>query len=315
VHIEIVQALLAVPGIDVNTKTNDGNSALMWAASRWHTEIVQALLAVPGIDVNARDNEGYSSLDRARYDEIRALLTASGANNEGRSLVVGLFVSTSNGDEADLEAVLEEAGAAGGEAGAAAVTALVNSQDREGRTCLCVAVDARRVQIVERLCWVPGLDANLGRIDGGWSALILAARKGHTKIVQALLAFPGIDVIARDNSGRSALDLAASEGNTEIVQALLAVPGIDVNARDNDGWSALIEAASGGNTESVQALLAVPGIDVNARDNGGNSALVLAALLGHTKTVLALLAAWLLRIWWVLALVTAVLAWAWGRRG
>ena len=40
----------------------DGNSALIWAAMNGYTGVVNALLAVQGIDVNAKDKAGYSVL-------------------------------------------------------------------------------------------------------------------------------------------------------------------------------------------------------------------------------------------------------------
>jgi ankyrin repeat protein len=60
-----VLAMLAVPGIDVNAKNNDGNSALMLAAESARSENVKALLAFPGIDVNATNNDGDTALDIA----------------------------------------------------------------------------------------------------------------------------------------------------------------------------------------------------------------------------------------------------------
>ena len=206
------------------------------------------------------------------------------------ALSLRLFDACRDGDEQGLDAVLEEVWMAGGEAGAAAVTALVNSQNREGYTCLIVAIDARHVRIVERLCRVPGLDANLGRIRGGDSVLMCATKNGHIETVQALLAVPGIDVNARTYKLWSALILAACEGHTKTVQALLAVPGINFNARNSIGSSALILAAYNGHTGVVQVLLVVPGIDVNARNKNGNSALILAASNGHITIVQTLLA-------------------------
>ncbi len=49
---EIVQALLNVHGIDVNSVDNKGRSALSYAACWGHEETVQALLAVDSIDIH-----------------------------------------------------------------------------------------------------------------------------------------------------------------------------------------------------------------------------------------------------------------------
>jgi ankyrin repeat protein len=107
-HVEIVRALLATPGIDVNVKLsrsgmtalmfaatfdrpevvqellnrganvnevdNEGRTALMWAATMGHAEVVRALLATPGINVNAKNNQGRTARDLAKKDEIKQLL-------------------------------------------------------------------------------------------------------------------------------------------------------------------------------------------------------------------------------------------------
>ncbi|MFN7611489.1 MAG: ankyrin repeat domain-containing protein, partial [bacterium] len=71
------------------------------------------------------------------------------------------------------------------------------------------------------------------RDDDGFTALILAAIRGHTATAQALLS-AGADSEARDNFGRTALMRAARCGHTATLQALLAA-GADSEARDNDG--------------------------------------------------------------------------------
>ncbi len=44
-HKEIVQLLLAQQGIVINAQSNDGRTALMWAAANGQKEVVQLLLA------------------------------------------------------------------------------------------------------------------------------------------------------------------------------------------------------------------------------------------------------------------------------
>ena len=63
---EVVRALLAAPGVDVNAADAEGSTALMLAANRGHTETVTALLAAPGLDMNAGDDTGtYTALMQA----------------------------------------------------------------------------------------------------------------------------------------------------------------------------------------------------------------------------------------------------------
>ena len=77
--------------------------------------------------------------------------------------------------------------------------------------------------------------------------------------------------------------IAAHKGHTEMVTALLAAPGLDVNAARGDGSTALMHAARGGYLETVTALLAAPGLDVNAATGDGTTALALAEGQGHVE--------------------------------
>jgi ankyrin repeat protein len=52
----------------------------------------------------------------------------------------------------------------------------------------------------------------------GWTALMLAAAKGHMDCVRILL--PASQAFAVDNEGKSAIDLAADAGHREVVRWL-----------------------------------------------------------------------------------------------
>src|SRR5256884_459452 len=87
----------------------------------------------------------------------------------------------------------------------------------------------------------------------GWTALMGAARKGHSDTVRALLE-KGAYANAKDNNGWTALMSAAASPRAEAVEALLE-KGAEVNAQDKTGWTALMGAAGSGQAESVRALL------------------------------------------------------------
>jgi ankyrin repeat protein len=134
------------------------------------------------------------------------------------------------------------------------------------------------------------------------TALIVAAKEGHTAVVKLLLATSGIDVNARshDTIGEyhTALIVAAEKGDIAVVKLLLAAPGIDVNATREDEArrlalrnrgrgvrTALMQAAKKGHTAVVKLLLAAPGIDVNGEYH---PPLIVAAKKGHTAVVRAI---------------------------
>lgn len=128
-----------------------------------------------------------------------------------------------------------------------------------------------------------GINVNQQRPDGT-TALMLAARYGHTEIAQSLLATNSINVNQQDSRGITALMFATRHGRVEIVRALLAVNNININQQDNLGWTALMFAAHNGHTETIQTLLATAGINVNQQDNDGWTALMYTALRGRIET-------------------------------
>ena len=160
--------------------------------------------------------------------------------------------------------------------------------DEHGSTALIWAAEKGHTDIVDALLGVTGINVNTANMYGN-TALIFATDKGHTDIVDALLAKEGLNVNFANEHGDTALTCAVDKGHTDIVKALLAKEGIDANAADQDGDTALTCAAAKGHIEVVNALLVKEGIDANAATNNGNTALIWAAYKGHTDMVKALL--------------------------
>ena len=85
------------------------------------------------------------------------------------------------------------------------------------------------------------------------TALMLAARRGHTNIVQYLLD-EGADVNTLDAHGSSALMYASYRGDTETVHLLLSHDAT-ANTQDMNGITALMIAACLGFPEIIHLLL------------------------------------------------------------
>lgn len=125
--------------------------------------------------------------------------------------------------------------------------------------------------------------------ERGITALMDAARRGHTDVTLALID-AGTNVSAGDERGVTPLMYAAISGSPEVIKKLIA-SGADVNARDRDGRTVLVEALTSENDnppEIIRALIDA-GADVNVKIAGGVTPLMLAA--GGDPEVLRLLIA------------------------
>ena len=107
-------------------------------------------------------------------------------------------------------------------------------------------------------------------------------------MVNALLDW-GAKINTQNNKDRvTALMLAAEKGHHRVVEAL-AYRGAEINTQDKDGWTALIMAAQNGHYRVVKALLELCGPKINTQNNNGYTALMIAAAAGHDTVVRSLL--------------------------
>ena len=130
--------------------------------------------------------------------------------------------------------------------------------------------------------------------DASYTALILAAWRGHLDVCRFLLNH-GADVNAATRSGNSVLMKAVDSGNAAEV-LLLIQRGAKVNAQDSGGTTALSEASVGkitlsGTTSNaaVMRVLLDHGAKINIQGMDGSTALMTAAQFGTIDMVELLL--------------------------
>ncbi|MDY7576248.1 ankyrin repeat domain-containing protein [Actimicrobium sp. CCI2.3] len=153
---EVVAALVAHAGVDVNRTTSSGNTALRMAAIEGHGLAVRALLDVPDIAPDARSELGESALHCAvrvgAEDVVVALVGARGVD--------------------------------------------VNAVTNEGESALHLAINADHLTIVDQLLASPHLDVNLATPSGMTALSMCTGLMENLPREEAalrLLAHPDID--------------------------------------------------------------------------------------------------------------------------
>lgn len=117
------------------------------------------------------------------------------------------------------------------------------------------------------------------RDDGGYTALLWAARKGHVSLVRLLLA-KGAKVNVRNNWNNTPLHWAAYNGHLAVVSRLIKA-GADLSAREREmGHTPLHDAAWKGQRRVI-ALLLRAGARTDIKNNRGQTPYQVAELHGH----------------------------------
>jgi hypothetical protein len=146
------------------------------------------------------------------------------------------------------------------------------------RTAFFRAVDEGDLDHVEAL-----VDRGIGidiRTNDRWTPLMVAAIKGHGRILRRLLE-SGAEVNAENDRGWTALRYAVSLADVGVTRILLD-HGADPNVVDKEGWTALMQAVTEGDLETVELLLAA-GAEIHARNKAGETALFLAESTGRSE--------------------------------
>ncbi len=180
-----VAKLLIDKGADINAKDKEGCTPLILATKDVFPDLAQALLE-RGADFNAADNDGWTALMHAAwFDDVNVQM---------------LLLQTSSG-----------------------------GSDRD---------DAWR-KTHSRPIWKRHADL-LRRLKACGETLTVAAMLGDEVKAQEIID-AGNDVNARGLDGFTALIGAAAKGHSGVVQILLA-NGAEVNAKEKNGWTALSQA-------------------------------------------------------------------------
>jgi ankyrin repeat protein len=269
--LEKVKALLKDNSDLVNSKDDNGNTPLLWAATKGHKNVAALLLASKA-EVNVSDNGGETPLFAAAafdHKDVAELLLTNNAriNAKDNRGLTPLHAAALAGHKDVAELLL-------------ANQAEVNAKDNDGQTPLHLAASEGRENVV-KLLLASKAEVN-AKNKNGLTPLHWAAAYGHKDIVELLLANHA-EVNAKANNGLTPVHVAAAKDYKDVVELLLANHA-EVNVTDNSGQTPLHWAAGQGHKEVVEMLLANHA-EVNAKDNTGQTPSDWAATRGHQDVV------------------------------
>ena len=272
------------------------------------TRIMQALIDA-GADVNTRDNEGRTALLRAAIENdvpVVQFLKNAGARTE--SPPEAFLFASAVGDDAAVRKLLDD-GVAANEASAGGITPLmvaagngkhsvvqlliaakvqVNAIDNNGETALMYGCKSRSRDTVLMLLKA-NADATM-RTQGGSTALTNAATYFDDADLIRVFLERGAQVNSQtDYYNYTPLMAAVTFGHIKTLKSLIAA-GADVNVQHREGTTALMLAAQSNQTEAVLALLNAGAIK-SIKDKLGKTALDYAIERGSTDMMNSLKAA------------------------
>jgi ankyrin repeat protein len=117
-----------------------------------------------------------------------------------------------------------------------------------------------------------------------WTALMMAAEIGATKVAKTLLAAKGVKTDIQNMEGRTALHIAAANNHVGVVKLLLSHKA-KLDIRDNKGWTAFLYAARNGHADVLKALKEKKQDMNETTTKSGWTGLHLAAEMGRVNAV------------------------------
>jgi ankyrin repeat protein len=250
-------------GIDVNTKYEDGYTALHWAAQEGYEELARFLIRKDA-DINSIDEEGRTPLEIACSNQQFRIVKLLFENNADHTISSNGFTplhAAASGGSVEIVNFLLDKGLN------------IHARDENGIDWTPLHWVGKEGTVkVARLLIDRGADIYSKAMDG-CTPLHIAAIHANYDVVE-FFAREYKDLNVQSDNGSTPLHMACINRNDTIVR-LLADHGADIEVRDNEDKTILHQAAKKCITEIVEFLLSREA-DISAQDIDGKTPLDLA---------------------------------------
>ena len=276
-HVDMVRSLVKYKA-NVNAITDNGDTPLTLAAINKHDNVVYALLSDSQCSVDAKGQNGYTALHYScrdgHIDIVRSLVKhKADVSARTDSGDTPLTLAAINKHDNVVHALLMD------------YQCPVDAKDQNGCTALHYSCELGNVSIV-RILVKNKANVNI-RTDSGDTPLTLAARNGHIYVVHVLSSDSQCPVDAKGQDGYTALHYSCRDGHVDIVSSLVKYKA-DVSARTDSGDTPLTLAARHGHDNVVHALLSDSQCLVDAKGQDGYTALHYSCRDGNVSIVRSL---------------------------
>ncbi|XP_067685768.1 ankyrin-3-like [Haliotis asinina] len=273
-NMEIVNYILIQNIVDINSKDDNGVTAVLVAASLGNREVFDFLVR-QGADILVADDDGQNILhlacQKGNVEMVKYILTKKrlGINTKGSRGMPPVLQSVYYGKKEVFDVLVKQG-------------ADLSVVDKNGDSILHLACRRGNVEMVNDILTQKFVNINTKGYMG--MPPVLLAVCFFNREVFDLLVKKGADLSVVDKHGDNILHLFCRYGNMKMVNYILTHTTLNINSTNNKKMTPLLMAAYHGKKD-VLGLLLETGADTSAVDHKNNNVLHLSCTGGHVDTV------------------------------
>ncbi|SHI84656.1 Ankyrin repeat [Mesonia phycicola] len=275
-----IEYLLSLENVDINLRTHDARTYLIWAAYSGNYPIVKYLVD-HGADVNLKGSHGFGAITFAAYagvedKKIYDYLTKNGLSIDQEALngATAILLIMQKLQDLSMINYFEKKGLD------------LHSKDEDGNGAFSYAAKGGNLEVMKALI-KKGVDYKSKNKSGG-NAILTASEgiRGATPKLETFkfLVEKGIEPNIVNKAGETPVILLSKNNKDASLIQFFLDKKVDANLANQEGNNALMNASAGNSLEIVK-LLEENTKNINHQNNNGETALMIAVKSNSTDVV------------------------------